>query len=62
MTKHCDKKLSRNNNINTNTSGQKKWLTLSLIGAALLLIPRRSSRQDSALIDKEANQEDKELH
>lgn len=31
-------------------SGQgnkKKWLTLGLVGAALLLIPRRSSRQDS---------------
>ncbi|MGM8870810.1 hypothetical protein ACS8E3_03885 [Psychrobacter sp. 2Y5] len=24
---------------------KKKWLTLSLIGTALLLIPRRSSRQ-----------------
>jgi hypothetical protein len=24
---------------------KKKWLTLSLVGTALLLIPRRSSRQ-----------------
>lgn len=24
---------------------KKKWFTLSLVGAALLLIPRRSSRQ-----------------
>ena len=62
MTKHSDKKSSRHNNVNTNTSSKKKWLTLSLIGAALLLIPRRSSRQDRALIDKEASQVDKELH
>lgn len=26
---------------------KKKWLTLSLVGTALLLIPRRSSRQTS---------------
>ena len=49
MTKNDDKKLS---NINNSTSNKKKWLTLSLVGAALLLIPRRSSRQDSAPIDK----------
>ncbi len=27
---------------------KKKWLTLSLVGAALLLIPRRSSKQSFA--------------
>ena len=26
---------------------KKKWLALALVGTALLLIPRRSSRQDS---------------
>lgn len=30
---------------------RKKWLMLSVVGVALLLIPRRSSRRDSASID-----------
>lgn len=54
MTKHNTKKPNRNNNINTNTSSKKKWLTLGLVGAALLLIPRRSSRQDSMPINKDS--------
>ncbi|WP_182405042.1 hypothetical protein [Psychrobacter sp. GP33] len=51
MTKQDDKKLS-------DKSNKKKWLTLSLMGVALLLIPRRSSRQDSAPIDKKYNKPD----
>ena len=36
MSKH-----SYNNRMN-----KKKWLTLTVVGVALLLIPRRSSRKD----------------
>lgn len=39
MSKPITKKIS--------SDAKKKWLTLGLVGAALLLIPRRSSRQDS---------------
>ncbi len=28
------------------SGNKKKWLTLGLVGAALLLVPRRSSRRD----------------
>ena len=42
MTKF-DNRLRADNN-------RKKWLKLGLVGAALLLIPRRSSRQQSAPI------------
>lgn len=38
---------------------KKKWLTLSLIGTALLLIPRRSSRQTVATVDNESGQHHK---
>lgn len=51
MTKHNDKESVSNNN----SSNKRKWLTLSLVGVALLLIPRRSSRQDSAPIDKKTD-------
>lgn len=30
---------------------KKKWLTLGIVGSALLLIPRRSSRQTTPNID-----------
>ncbi|WP_352339032.1 hypothetical protein [Psychrobacter sp. 16-MNA-CIBAN-0192] len=63
MTKHNDKKsVSNNNSSNTkssnNKSNKRTWLTLSLVGAALLLIPRRSSRQDSASINMDTNNVD----
>ena len=42
MVKNTSKGSNENSNEN---SKKKKWITLSLVGAALLLIPRRSSRQ-----------------
>ena len=33
----------------------KKWLTLSIVGMALLLIPRRSSREADKLLSKHSN-------
>ncbi|WP_201527400.1 hypothetical protein [Psychrobacter frigidicola] len=44
MSKPVEKNISSN----TNNSNKKKWLTLGLVGAGLLLIPRRSSRQDTS--------------
>ena len=38
---------------------KKKWLTLSLIGTALLLIPRRSSRQTVAPVQNEKGRQHK---
>lgn len=40
MSKPITKKIS--------SDSKKKWLTLGLVGTALLLIPRRSSRQDTS--------------
>ncbi|MGM8884828.1 hypothetical protein ACS8FD_02680 [Psychrobacter sp. 1U2] len=34
---------------------KKKWLTLSLVGSALLLIPRRSSRQTRPIANRHFN-------
>ena len=50
MTKHDDEKPMSN----VNSSNTKKWFTLGLVGAALLLIPRRSSRYDSISVDKDS--------
>jgi hypothetical protein len=43
-----DYKVNHDHKVNPKTSHKKKWLTLALIGGALLLIPRRSSRQDAS--------------
>ena len=58
MTKSNDKKPGSK----INSSRKKKWLTLSLVGAALLLIPRRSSRQDSVPVDKDTDALDSNHH
>ena len=40
------------------SSNKKKWLTLSAVGVALLLIPRRSSKKaDRALLRKSNNKD-----
>lgn len=52
MTQQNDKKISRQLN-------KKKWLLLGVVGTALLLIPRRSSRKDTAYSDKTADTTDK---
>ncbi|WP_201618273.1 hypothetical protein [Psychrobacter urativorans] len=44
MSKPVEKNISSN----SNNSNKEKWLTLGLLGAGLLLIPRRSSRQDTS--------------
>ena len=41
------------NNNSSKQNKKKKWIKLSLIGAALLLIPRRSSRQTSPVAHKQ---------
>lgn len=51
--KPIPQKISSNGN-------KKKWLTLGVIGAALLLIPRRSSRQDMPDSDSLAEKGDLE--
>lgn len=33
----------------------KKWMTLGVVGVALLLIPRRSSREADKLLSKHSN-------
>lgn len=38
--------MSKTNIKKLNSKAAKKWLTLGVVAAALLLIPRRSSRQD----------------
>lgn len=55
MTNHNNKKIMSNSN-------KTKWLTLGLVGAALLLIPRRSSRQDSISLDKDTQSSDSNHH
>ncbi len=42
------------NKTNGKAINKKKWLALTAVGAALLLIPRRSSRQAS-YVDTNAN-------
>lgn len=37
--------------ITSQPTSKKKWLTLAIVGMGLLLIPRRSSRQDSVHTD-----------
>ncbi len=39
---------------------KKKWLTLSLVGTALLLIPRRSSRQTLPPVQNERGEHNKD--
>ena len=39
---------------------KKKWLTLSLVGTALLLIPRRSSRQTLPPVQNEHGKHNKD--
>lgn len=39
---------------------KKKWLTLSLVGIALLLIPRRSSRQTLPPVQNEHGKHNKD--
>lgn len=58
MTKHDDEKPMSL----VNSSNKRKWFTLGLVGAALLLIPRRSSRQDSISVDKNTQSSDSNHH
>lgn len=39
--------MSKPDNKKPPSKNRKKWLTLAVVGSALLLIPRRSSRQDA---------------
>lgn len=40
-----------------NDSNKKKWLTLTAVGVALLLIPRRSSRQAADISDTDMSKD-----
>ena len=40
------------------SSSKKKWLTLSAVGVALLLIPRRSSKKADRALSHKANNKD----
>ncbi|ALF60153.1 hypothetical protein [Psychrobacter urativorans] len=53
MAQQNDKKISSQLN-------KKKWLTIGVVGVALLLIPRRSSRKDTAYSDNTADTTDKD--
>lgn len=39
----------------TSANNTKKWLTLGLVGMALLLIPRRSSKRAEQPLSKKSN-------
>lgn len=52
MAQPNDKKIN-------STTNKKKWLLLGVVGTALLLIPRRSSRKDTAYSDNAADTTDK---
>ena len=53
MAQPNDKKINSKTN-------KKKWLLLGVVGVALLLIPRRSSRKDTAYSDNTADIIDKD--
>lgn len=53
MAQPNDKKINSKTN-------KKKWLLLGVVGTALLLIPRRSSRKDTAYSDNAADTTDKD--
>lgn len=40
------------------SSSKKKWLTLSIVGVALLLIPRRSSKKADRALSRKAKNKD----
>ena len=40
------------------SSSKKKWLTLSAVGIALLLIPRRSSKKADGALSRKAKNKD----
>ena len=52
MAQPNDKKIN-------STTNKKKWLLLGVVGVALLLIPRRSSRNDTVYSDNTADITDK---
>ena len=52
MAQPNDKKIN-------STTNKKKWLLLGVVGVALLLIPRRSSRNDTVYSDNTADTTDK---
>lgn len=52
MAQPNDKKINSKTN-------KKKWLLLGVVGVALLLIPRRSSRNDTVYSDNTADITDK---
>ena len=52
--------MNENNNKSSNTKpSKKKWLILGVVGTALLLIPRRSSRQVVTYADDLNKESDK---